>query len=72
MNNQMMMKGPYREIVPLGSPLTVSLALPKDAKPGAVKLLENGTPAKSRRDGDRLIVEVPNIHLHEVIAVDLV
>jgi hypothetical protein len=71
MNNPMMMKGPYREIMPAG-PYTVSLAIPADAKVGAVKLLESGAVPKTSRDGARLVVEVPRIRLHEVLAVDLV
>jgi hypothetical protein len=70
MNNPMMMKGPYREIMPAG-PYTVSLAIPAGAKVGAVKLLESGVAPKTSRDGARLIVEVPRIRLHEVVAVDL-
>jgi len=70
LNNPMMMKGPYREIMPVG-PYTVSLAIPADVKVGAVRLLESGATPKSSRDGDRLVVEVPAIHLHEVVAVDL-
>jgi len=71
MNNPMMMKGPYREVLPAG-PYTVSLALPPGAKVRAVKLLESGATPQTSRDGERLVVEVPRIHLHEVVAVDLV
>jgi hypothetical protein len=71
MNNPMMMKGPYREMMPAG-PYSVSLAIPTGAKVGAVKLLESGLKPKSVRDGDRLVVEVPRIRLHEVVAMDLV
>ena len=46
MNNPMMMKGPYREIMPAG-PYTVSLAIPAGAKVGAVKLLESGAVPKT-------------------------
>ena len=70
LNNPMMMKGPYREIMPAG-PYTVSLAIPAGARIGAVKLLESGITPKTSRDGDRLVVEVPQIRLHEVVAVDL-
>jgi hypothetical protein len=70
MNNPMMMKGPYREILPAG-PYTVSLAIPPGAKIGAVKLLESGATPKASHDGGRLVVEVPRIRLHEVVAVDL-
>jgi hypothetical protein len=71
LNNPMMMKGPYREVMPAG-PYTVSLAIPPGAKVGAVKLLESGAAAKTSRNGDRLVVEIPRIRLHEVVAVDLV
>jgi hypothetical protein len=71
MNNPMMMKGPYREMIPAG-PYSVSLTLPPGAKVGAVKLLESGAVPKTSRDGDRLVVEIPRIRLHEVVAVDLI
>jgi hypothetical protein len=49
----------------------VSLAIPPGTKIGAVRLLESDMAAKTSRDGDRLVVEVPRIRLHEVIAMDL-
>ena len=70
MNNPMMMKGPYREVLPAG-PYRVSLAIPAGAKIGAVTLLESGGVPKTTREGDRLVVEIPRIRLHEVVAVDL-
>ena len=70
MTNPMAMKGPYREVLPVG-PFTVTLTLPRDARPASVALLESGTPAKYRNDGDRLVVEVPRIALHEIVAIDL-
>jgi hypothetical protein len=53
-------------------PYTVSLVIPAGAKVGAVKLLESGATPKTSHNGDRLVVEVPRIRLHEVVAVDLV
>jgi len=70
MNNPMMMKGPYREMLPAG-PYTVSLAIPAGANVARVKLLESGRVPKTRSAGGRLIVEVPRIRLHEVVAVDI-
>lgn len=70
MNNPMMMKGPYRAVMPAG-PYTVSLEIPAGATVGAVKLLESGGVPKTSREGNRLVVEVPTIALHEVVAVDL-
>jgi len=71
LNNPMMMKGPYREMIPAG-PYRVALEIPPDAKIGAVRLLESGATPNIRRDGARLVVEIPTIRLHEVVAVDLV
>ena len=71
LNNPASMKGFMHEIVPLG-PLTVNLALPQGARAGRVRLLEAERDAKTRRSGNRLIVEVPRVGIHEVIAVDLV
>lgn len=70
LDNPAAMNGFIHETVPIG-PLTVSLALPGGVKPVRVRLLEVERPATSRRLGDRLIVEVPRVGMHEVIAVDL-
>jgi len=37
----------------------------------SVRLLEAGTPANTHSQTGRLVVEVPRISVHEVIAVDL-
>jgi hypothetical protein len=70
MNNPMMMKGPYREMLPAG-PYNVSLEIPPGAKIGSVRLLESNMLPKTSRETNRLVVEVPKIRLHEVVAVDL-
>jgi hypothetical protein len=71
LNNPSTMRGFMHETVPIG-PFTVSLELPSAARPGRVRLLEAEQEAKTWREGNRLIVEVPRLRLHEVIAVDLV
>jgi hypothetical protein len=71
LTNPMMMKGPYREILPAG-PFTVTMRLPPGANPASVNLLESATPARFRRAGEWLIVDVPRLALHEIVAVDLV
>ena len=68
--NPMAMKGYMREILPAG-PFTVSLAVPPGAAIKGVRLLEAGTPVESRQENGRLIVAVPRVAVHEVIAVDL-
>ena len=59
-----------REVLPAG-PYEVALRLPPGATPARVRLLEAEQDARFSRDRDRLIVEVPRVALHEVVAVDL-
>ena len=66
----MAMRGYMREVLPAG-PYQVSLQLPRGATSRRVRLLEAERDATFRREGDRLIVEVPQIKIHEVVAVDL-
>ena len=70
LTNPMMMKGPLREIIPVG-PLNVRIRLPAGAQPRAVRLLTAGTPITGRTDGGVLTLTVPSVDLHEVIAIDL-
>jgi hypothetical protein len=70
LTNPMAMKGYMREILPMG-PYTVSLELPPGRTMKAVRLLEAGTPANARNQAGRLVIEVPRVAVHEVIAVDL-
>jgi len=69
-NNPMAMGGAYREALTTG-PYEVSLDLPDARDPAAVTLLENGVAGRWRREDKRLIVAVPSITYHEVVAVDL-
>jgi hypothetical protein len=71
MTNPMMMKGPYREVMPLDGPFTVNLTVPHGVDTKKVTLLESGKTARWRRKGQTLTVEVPSVRLHEVVAVDL-
>lgn len=70
LNNSAAMKGFMHETVPLG-PMTVSLELPAGVRVKRVRLLESDNAAKTRSVGNRLLVQVPSVRLHEVIAVDL-
>jgi len=69
LTNPMAMKGFMRGVLPVG-PFTVSLALPEGVAVKRVRLLEAEVEAQSRRQGGRLVVEVPRVEMHEVIAVD--
>jgi type 1 glutamine amidotransferase len=70
LTNPMAMKGYMRELIPMG-PYTVSLELPPGRAAKTVKLLESGKDAVTRTENQRLVVEVPMVMAHEVIAVDL-
>jgi hypothetical protein len=70
LTNPMMMKGPLRELLPVG-PQTVRLQVPQGAQVRGVHLLTAGTPPVTRREGGWLVVEVPQVLDHEVVAVDL-
>ena len=70
LTNPMMMKGPVREVIPVG-PQRVRIRLPEGAIARNVELLTAGTrPAVERTTGG-LSVTVPSIDVHEVIAIDL-
>ena len=68
LTNPRMMKGPITEVFPVG-PLEVTIEAPSGTKVKEVKLLTAGVAAKHRRDGDRVVVEVPRVAMHEVIVI---
>jgi len=71
LTNPMMMKGPFRELLPIG-PLEVTVRVPADARVGAVRLLTaSTTPAVRRTQDGTLQVTVPEVLDHEVVAIDL-
>ncbi len=70
LTNPMMMKGPFREFIPLAAQ-HVTVQLPKGANPGQVHLLVSGKSLPVSRAGDRIELTVPPILDHEVIAIDL-
>ncbi|MBI3280289.1 MAG: beta-galactosidase trimerization domain-containing protein [Acidobacteria bacterium] len=70
LTNPFMMKGPLREVIPVG-PFTVHIRLPQGATPKQAKLLVSGRPVTPVAGPEGLRVEVPSVGLHEVVAVDL-
>lgn len=70
LNNPMTMSGSYREAIPAG-PYEVSLELPAGAVVRSVRLLDADVPAVTRMDGDRLVVALPSVRFHEIVAIDL-
>jgi hypothetical protein len=70
LTNPMMMKGPLREVIPVG-PLTARIRLPAGTRATKVQLLTAGATPRVQESGGVLTVTVPSIDVHEVIALDL-
>jgi hypothetical protein len=70
LTNPMMMKGPLRELIPVG-PQRVRLRLPKGTAPRRVHLLAADVAPRVERAGEELMLTVPSILDHEVVAIDL-
>jgi putative glycosyl hydrolase-like family 6 (GHL6) protein/glycosyl hydrolase family 42 (putative beta-galactosidase) len=70
LTNPMMMKGPIRELIPIGSQ-QVRLRLPEGAQAKTARLLAAETKIEPRQSGQYLDVTVPSILDHEVLAIDL-
>jgi hypothetical protein len=70
LTNPMMMKGPFRELIPIGAQ-RVRIQLPDGAKPRRVQLLAAGVERKIAVAAGWLEVAVPSIEDHEIVAVDL-
>jgi len=68
--NPMMMKGPIRELLPVGEQ-TISIKIPDNTSVRNVKLLVSGEiPDYNLTDG-YIIITIPQILDHEVVAVDI-
>lgn len=70
LTNPMMMKGPVRELLPLG-PQTVRLRLPEGTRAKKVRLLAADRSPRIERSRQYLSVTVPSVLDHEVVAIDL-
>jgi hypothetical protein len=70
LTNPMMMKGPYRELLPVGAQ-KVRLRLPPGTRAAKTTLLAANRSARAVHDGNHVLIMVPSILDHEVLAVDL-
>ena len=68
LTNPMMMKGPIREVFPVG-PLVVDVALVSGVDPKQVRLLTANAAAVWSKIPGGIRVEVPRVEVHEVIAI---
>jgi hypothetical protein len=69
LTNPMMMKGPLREVIPIG-PLTVTIRMPAGLRARRVQLLTAGGTPRVAGTGT-LTVTVPSVGVHEVVAIDI-
>ena len=69
LTNPMMMKGPFRELIPVAA--QVSLNIPQGTKAKEVHLLVSGVKPKFEIKEDKVILTVPQIFDHEIIGIDL-
>jgi hypothetical protein len=70
LTNPMMMKGPFREVLPIGEQ-RVHVQLPTGQKAKRVQLLVSGQAPRTREAANSIEVTVPFIGVHEVVAIDL-
>ena len=69
LTNPMMMKGPFRELIPVRAEVTVNI--PQGSSPGKVQLLVSGVKPEVVVKETKLIVSIPDIYDHEIIGIDL-
>jgi len=69
LSNPMMMKGAIRELIPVDA--DVSIKIPVDAKVTAVHLPISEKPVKYTIKDGRIVLTVPQIMAHEIVAIDL-
>ena len=71
LTNPMMMKGPVREVIPV-SDQRVRIRIPDGRRVARAKLLVAGNSRPFRGEQDFIVLDVPSIVVHEVIALDFV
>jgi hypothetical protein len=70
LTNPMAMKGPYRDFFPVG-PHTLQLRLPGGLQAKHARLLIADTDAAIARNGSTIVLKVPRILDHEVLAIEI-
>jgi hypothetical protein len=70
LTNPMMMKGPIRELIPIGEQ-KVRVRLPDGLRVKNVQLLAAGKTPRMQRNGSELTITVPSILDHEVVAIEV-
>jgi hypothetical protein len=70
LTNPMMMKGPFRELIPVGEQRVV-VRLPEGSRARRVQLLRGGRELPVHQEGAELSLKVPSILDLEVVAIDV-
>jgi hypothetical protein len=70
LTNPMMMKGPLREVIPVG-PLRVRVRMPAGTTARRAQLLTAGQPIRLAGERGVLSFTVPSVDVHEVVAIDI-
>ena len=70
LTNPMMMKGPVRELIPVGEQ-RVRVRMPEGLKARSVRLLVAGTSPAFTETGGWLELNIPSITAHEVVGIDV-
>ena len=70
LTNPMMMKGPVRELIPIGQQ-HIQVRMPEGSKPRRVHLLAANKQAQFTWDDRHVLMSVPSVLDHEVVAIDV-
>ena len=70
LTNPMMLKGPFRELLPVGEQ-KIRVRVPDGVKVASAKFLAAGVAPKMVQEEALLTVSVPSVLDHEVLAIDL-
>ena len=68
LTNPMMMKGPFREFIPVDA--EVQIRLPENTKVTSMKLLLRGQEISHKIGGGIVSISIPKIEDHEIVAID--
>jgi hypothetical protein len=69
MTNPMMMKGPVREVIPLPGQ-KLHIRVPDGRHVVKVRLLTAGSTVNHREEDGAILIDIPTVHVHEVVALD--
>jgi hypothetical protein len=69
LTNPMMMKGPIREVTPIGHQ-RLRIKIPDERQVKRARLLVAGKDLPFRREQSSILLDVPSIAIHEVVALD--